>query len=1026
MDLEKSKALFSNPPMDHRPAPFWFWNDRLDPERLVWQYDLMLDAGMGGAVMHARGGLDPEEYLDERWFAGVKAVVEHARERGGCAWIYDELGWPSGSAGGRLPRMYPELRLVHLHMDDVIVGETPLDGIDLEAVVAAFHVTRTDINHGFQRRHDKSALLQPDRIGYEAISLPFDPAAWAGKRVLLFRPVVSGALNYLDPKATAKFLELTHEEYYRRFKEFFGTTITHTFMDEAGMMPPAASLPWEYRFAETFEQRRGYSLLPHLPALFFEVPGHEAIRYDFWSLATELFREGFGVPMHAWHEAHDVAYSGHYLCEATLKEATRQTGGVMPLYEFQGLPGIDILGNDFYSRRFEQEAYSYYVVTIKQASSVNHQLAKGGLLSESYGVGGHAMGPEAMQTATNFQMALGVTHICQHAPFYSIRAERKLDCPPFIDWHEPYWKFVKKHFDAISRTGWLLNQGEHQCDVLLLHPMSSMHATYRHYRVREENKAENYLFDADMPFELVDKHFTRLSVALLDAQIDHDYGDEELMARHGAVEGAGLRIGVKSYPLVVLPALVNLRSSTLELLRRFAEAGGQIIVVGSAPRLLDGRPSEEPRKLLDEHALRITDGVDMFDYGLAVAELTARGARVVTLKTDDDDVPAIKAQRRTWDGREILYLANVSREATKARMTCTFGVTGRLEAWDTSTGATWPLAPCTAGEEITLDLDWEPRAAKTLVAVPGEVEITPQRRAEPAKRISPEWAGTRTEPNVLVLDECRIIEAGRPSALLSITQARDVLAERLEKDGQAAEMVTQYVVRIADGDAPVEGLELALELTEGAALKLNGEEIEPARAGWMLDPAIERVALPPLRRGENAIEVKARYAQATHLQSPWLLGAFDVDAVKNPDFTIEPKESAVPLGTWPEVGLPFYSGTVTYRAEVELDEVPEDGGVMLEMPGLAGSAEIRVNGATVDHVLWPPYACEITKAVKPGKNVVEVEVANTLRNLLGPHYEPREKIMTGMSNQSYAGVAGEQKLFWDYGLLSAPEIVILQ
>ena len=83
----------------------------------------------------------------------------------------------------------------------------------------------------------------------------------------------------------------------------------------------------------------------------------------------------------------------------------------MPLYEYQGLPGIDILGNDFYSERFELEAYSKYVVNIKQAASVVHQLGKDGLMSESHGVGGRAMGPEAMHTVDNFQMALGVTKI---------------------------------------------------------------------------------------------------------------------------------------------------------------------------------------------------------------------------------------------------------------------------------------------------------------------------------------------------------------------------------------------------------------------------------------------------------------------------------------------------------------------------------------------------------------------------------------------------------------------------------------
>ena len=51
MDLEQEKKLFKNPPLDARPAPFWFWNDRLDPKRLADQFDRMIDAGMGGATL---------------------------------------------------------------------------------------------------------------------------------------------------------------------------------------------------------------------------------------------------------------------------------------------------------------------------------------------------------------------------------------------------------------------------------------------------------------------------------------------------------------------------------------------------------------------------------------------------------------------------------------------------------------------------------------------------------------------------------------------------------------------------------------------------------------------------------------------------------------------------------------------------------------------------------------------------------------------------------------------------------------
>ena len=1032
MDLHAEKETFQCPPIENRPAPFWFWNDHLNPDRLVSQYDRLLEAGMGGAVLHARSGLEAAEYLDERWFAAIQAVVEHAQSKGTIVWLYDELGWPSGSAGGRVLRKNPELGIVHLVMHDL----TPKPGDDFSRqpgeLIGAYHVTKSDPNHGVQRRTDRGDLLPhnvtllPDRIRYEEIKQPVKASEWVGKRLLLFWQVMHGGIiDYLNPRATEAFLQSTHEEYYRRFGEYFGTTITHSFMDEAGTLSGESSLPWTPGLEKEFEKRRGYSLIPHLPALFFEVPGHEAIRFDYWTLVTELFREGFGIPMHTWCSDHRIAYSGHYVFETTLKEATRQLGSTMPLYEYQGMPGIDVLGGDMYSYRFDHEAYAYYLVMIKQASSVSDQLNKGGLMSESYGVAGHAMGPEAMQVATNFQMALGVTMINQHAAFYSMRGKRKLDHPPIIGWQQPYWPFIKKHMDTVARTSWLLSRGTRSCDVLILHPAASMHAVYRQFRVRDEYKAENYLFDADMPFELIDKHFSLLSVALLDAQIDFEYGDEEIMARHAVAENGLMRVGKMSYRLVVLPLLVNMRSSTLALLRSFAGQGGRIFLVGSAPHLLDGRPSNEAAEFLSEHATRVVEGVEFFDYRQVIAELTAHGGRTVTLKTaEGEDVPAMKVHSRLWDGREIVYLANVSREPVSAHLSFTPGVTGRLEEWDTTTGKTSPTANCYAGKELRLALNWAAKQARAFVAVPGHAEIPAPAVFAERKRIRSAWTGTRTGPNVLLLDECLICDDGRTQTRYSIAQARSLLAKRMGSERKATTLTTFFPLTISEDNPPSGTCELAVEFGKRPRVSLNGKAVSLRILGWVMDPANQKIALPALQPGENVLQVEGTYEQATDLESPWLLGDFNVFTSDRVAFAVARANDPVPIGSWPKVGLPFYAGTVVYRAEVDLDDLAAGDRVVLDMPGLAGSAQVSVNGGVVDHVLWPPYECDLTSSVKPGRNIVEVEVANTLRNLLGAHFNPREEARSGAPISSYGGVAGQPKAFLDYGLLDAPEIVI--
>ena len=94
IDLEKI-------PRHNAPFPFWFWNGRMDPDEIRRQLGLMRDAGITEFIIHGRYGLQTE-YLSDAWFDAVGAAVAEAEKTGMRAWIYDELNWPSGSAGGKV------------------------------------------------------------------------------------------------------------------------------------------------------------------------------------------------------------------------------------------------------------------------------------------------------------------------------------------------------------------------------------------------------------------------------------------------------------------------------------------------------------------------------------------------------------------------------------------------------------------------------------------------------------------------------------------------------------------------------------------------------------------------------------------------------------------------------------------------------------------------------------------------------------------------------------------------------------
>ena len=82
-----------------RPAPFWALDDLLEDGELRRQIGEFEKGGMGGFFMHARSGLETP-YLSTQFLDNIAACVDEAEKRGMKAWIYDENGWPSGTAGG--------------------------------------------------------------------------------------------------------------------------------------------------------------------------------------------------------------------------------------------------------------------------------------------------------------------------------------------------------------------------------------------------------------------------------------------------------------------------------------------------------------------------------------------------------------------------------------------------------------------------------------------------------------------------------------------------------------------------------------------------------------------------------------------------------------------------------------------------------------------------------------------------------------------------------------------------------------
>ena len=83
----------------------------------------------------------------------------------------------------------------------------------------------------------------------------------------------------------------------------------------------------------------------------------------------------------------------------------------------------------------------------------------------------------------------------------------------------------------------------------------------------------------------------------------------------------------------------------------------------------------------------------------------------------------------------------------------------------------------------------------------------------------------------------------------------------------------------------------------------------------------------------------------------------------------------------PERGIRFYSGTAIYTHRFEWGGDTIDG-AFLDLGAVEVIAQVKLNGKDCGIAWTPPYRVEIGKALKPGRNELEVRVANTWANRL--------------------------------------------
>jgi hypothetical protein len=108
----------------------------------------------------------------------------------------------------------------------------------------------------------------------------------------------------------------------------------------------------------------------------------------------------------------------------------------------------------------------------------------------------------------------------------------------------------------------------------------------------------------------------------------------------------------------------------------------------------------------------------------------------------------------------------------------------------------------------------------------------------------------------------------------------------------------------------------------------------------------------------------------------------------------------------PDPGIKYFSGTVTYRTTFSAPRGRKAGApLMLDLGKVGDIAEVSVNGQQLGYAWKAPYRVDIGKAVRRGRNTLEVKVADLWVNRLIGDSQPGAKKITFTNMPTYLPTA---------------------
>jgi hypothetical protein len=652
--------------------------------------------GFGGFA----GNVSFDGYVDSeaKWPAFLRGV-KMAKAAGMSLWLYDECGYPSGSARDLTLRGHPEWAARGLLVAETnVCGGTVSFTLPPGKLVLAAALPRRNGAVALGEAKDLAASVVVGRLTWQVpegewyVVAMTDDLIYEGTHAAVSLAFKKPCINLLMKEPTARFLEVNHDRYAEKLGNDLGRFFTSTFTDEPSLMNlwmrpmPYRVLPWSETLAAEFKKRSGTALLPLLPALVTEAgPRGAKARYDFWNTVADLVSENFFGQIQTWCHRHNLASGGHLLMEEGLVNHVPLYGDFFRCARRLDAPSIDMLTSLPPQVSWSVARMLSSIADLEQRKVTMCEVSDH---SQRFRPKGDTrpiriVTEDEIRGTCNRLLWGGMSTLTSYYAFKDLSDEQL--------------RRINQH---IGRCSTLLAGGHQVSDIAVLYPIESVWPKFipAYQGATSEAAARR-----------IGSVFDGVGEVLYGANRDFAYVDARALS-DAKVKGDLLKHGELRWRVLVLPATDTLPLAAWENVARFWRKGGVVVAVGALPaNSADEWPAPRVQAIARElfgagaapcTATNATGGVGV----LLPTGMLALVPKVIDSLLERDAACAdakarVRITHRRVDEHDVYFAINDSDAAWSGELRfCGRGVT---EKWDPVTGK---MSPLSEGKKVSVQL----------------------------------------------------------------------------------------------------------------------------------------------------------------------------------------------------------------------------------------------------------------------------------------------------------------------------------